>query len=99
MVQGIVDVPRPIPRRGRQFDVLMEWTGTDYFPRQPYAPSWVSVTALRPELAMEARAMELAMEMGPRQWNMLPRWGLVSNIGAMCARERIRDGGGEAERA
>ena len=71
MVQGIVDVPQPIPRRGRQFDVLMEWTGTDYFPRQPYAPSWVSVTALRPELAMEARAMS---------W----RWKWARDSGTCC---------------
>ena len=58
VVRSILDARRPTPRRGRQLDVLVEWEGADYFSRQPYAPSWVSVTALRMELAAEARSME-----------------------------------------
>jgi len=58
VVRSILDVRRPIPRRGRQLDVLVEWAGADDFSRQPYAPSSVSITALRMELATEARSME-----------------------------------------
>ena len=56
----VLSVRRPTPRRGRQLDVLVEWAGADYFSQQPYAPTWVSITALRAELAAEARAMEAA---------------------------------------
>lgn len=58
VVRSILSVRRPTPRRGRQLDVLVEWAGADYFSQQPYAPAWVSITALRAELAAEARAME-----------------------------------------
>ena len=42
----ILDVRRPIPRRGKQQEVLVEWEGVEYFSQRPHPPEWRWVTEL-----------------------------------------------------
>ena len=60
VVDRILDIRRPVPRRGRQLEVKVQWAGVEYFTQRPYAPEWKSVTELRPTLAATARDMEAA---------------------------------------
>ena len=64
----------------------------DYFTPRPYAPSWVSVTVLRRELAEEARAIEAAR--WPRVADVWSQRGLASSRGARFASKSGRGGGG-----
>ena len=51
MVARLVDVRQPIPRRGRQLEVLVKWECVEYFSQRPYPPGWRSVTELTTALA------------------------------------------------
>ena len=57
-VDAVVDVRRPVKRRGQQLDVLVQFAGCDPLSKAPWPQQWVSITWLKPDLKEIARAME-----------------------------------------
>ena len=38
VVSRLLDVRRPVARRGLQLDVLVQWEGVEYFTQRPHPP-------------------------------------------------------------
>ena len=57
-VAELLEVERPIGRRGLQLEVLVRWSGEQPLSRAPWPQLWRPVTALSEDLKRKAREME-----------------------------------------
>jgi hypothetical protein len=64
-VEKLIRVRRPVRRRGRQLEALVQFAGRDPISKEPWPTEWIDIKLLKVDLKRQAREMEEALMAAP----------------------------------